>query len=91
LKLVKELELRIVVAFTSRSHVLEDIYKESPLLHLDVNRERQAEDLKTLIWSRLSTLHPIRRFSSYVKQRIVNKLVAEAPSKNIPMRRPYSD
>jgi Cdc6-like AAA superfamily ATPase len=90
LKLVKELELRVVVAFTSRSHVLDDIYKESPLLHLDVNRERQVEDLKTLIWSRLSTLQPIRRFSSYVKQRIVNKLVAEAPSKFTPMRRFYA-
>ncbi|KAK1676525.1 hypothetical protein BDP55DRAFT_550677 [Colletotrichum godetiae] len=80
LKVIREEDLRINVAFTSRPGVLSTVKESSSVLAVDVTRENQKEDLRAFIWSHINSLSTIRKFDRYVQQRIVDKVEVVAPN-----------
>lgn len=81
LKVIREENLRIIVAFTSRPGVLSSVQELSSVLAVNVTRENQKEDLRAFIWSHINSLSTMRKFDRYVQQRIADKVEEIAPSK----------
>lgn len=81
LKIIKEEELRISIVATSRPHVLPKLSEVVSVLNIEVNKEKQLDDLKELVWNRINSLSALRNFGRYVKQRIADKVEEFAPSK----------
>ncbi|KAM5378662.1 hypothetical protein ACJZ2D_004461 [Fusarium nematophilum] len=80
LKIVKEEELRISVVVTSRPHALAQLSEVASILNIEVDKTKQIQDLKELVWNRLNTLSELRTFSRYVKQRVADKVEEAAPN-----------
>ncbi|KAK1512403.1 uncharacterized protein CCOS01_14643 [Colletotrichum costaricense] len=80
LKVIREENLRITVAFTSRPGVLSIVKESSSVLAVNVTRENQKEDLRAFIWSHINSLSTMRKFDRYVQQRIADKVEEVAPN-----------
>ncbi|KAJ4251856.1 hypothetical protein NW762_011153 [Fusarium torreyae] len=80
LQIIKNEELRISVVLTSRPNLLQGISDVVPTLNIEVEKEKQKDDLKELVWNRLKSLSTLRSFSRYVKQRIADKVEDSAPN-----------
>ncbi|KAF4971548.1 hypothetical protein FZEAL_9832 [Fusarium zealandicum] len=80
LKIVREEGLRISIVVTSRPHVLPAISEVVPVLNIKVEKKKQMQDLKTLVWNRLSSLSALRNFGRYVKQRVADRVEEFAPN-----------
>ncbi|KAJ3949017.1 uncharacterized protein N0V96_000125 [Colletotrichum fioriniae] len=80
LKVIREENLRIIVAFTSRPGVLSSVQESSSVLAVNVTRENQKEDLRAFIWSHINSLSTMRKFDRYVQQRIADKVEEIAPN-----------
>ncbi|KAM0418624.1 hypothetical protein ACHAPT_012427 [Fusarium lateritium] len=80
LEIVKEEELRISIVTTSRPDVLPKISEVVSVLNIQVEKEKQMDDLKELVWNRLDSLSALRNFGRYVKQRIADKVQEFAPN-----------
>lgn len=85
LEIIKEQELRISIVTTSRPTVLPKLSEVASVLNIEVNKEKQLDDLKELVWNRLDSLSALRNFGRYVKQRIADKVQEFAPSKLAPL------
>lgn len=77
-KFIKEKELRISIVFTTRPEILSRITTGndsigSSIPKILVTKEKQAADMKSLVWNRINTLGNLRSFGRYVKQRIADK------------------
>lgn len=83
LKIIKDEGLRISVVLTGRSRILAGVSETLETLNITVNKEKQLQDLKALVWNRLSTLESLRTFSRYVKQRIADAVEETSPSRFI--------
>lgn len=81
LEIVKEQRLNISVALTMRTSTLESVSGIIPVVHLEVTKEKQKEDMKSFIWSRVNNLSPLKTFSGYVKQSVADKAEKESPSR----------
>ncbi|KAK2760824.1 hypothetical protein FQN54_002062 [Arachnomyces sp. PD_36] len=79
-QMVRRPELRISICITSRPYALPPILDSASHIKLEVTREKQFEDLKTFVWNRLESLGELRKFGSYVKQRIADNLEEISPS-----------
>ncbi|KAK7424652.1 hypothetical protein QQZ08_008535 [Neonectria magnoliae] len=79
LEIIKQENLRVSIVLTTRPNVLSQISDVMSTLQIEVNKEKQVQDLKALVWNRLNTLDALRKFSRYVKQRIADKVEAESP------------
>ena len=82
LQILKDENLSISVALTSRPSIVHEISQAAPILNIEVTKEKQMADLKALVWNRLNTLNALRTFGRYVKQRVADKVEEAAPSKN---------
>ena len=80
LGIVKEHNLNISIVITTRPSALDAVSGISPVVHLPVTKEKQTEDMKSFIWSRVNTLSPLRTFGRYVKQSVADKAEKESPS-----------
>jgi hypothetical protein len=80
LEIIKEQELRISIVTTSRPNVLPTLSEVASVLNIEVNKGKQLDDLKELVWNRLNSLNALRNFGRYVKQRIADKVQEFAPS-----------
>lgn len=83
LGIVKNEELRISIVVTSRPDIVPTFSNVLPTLTIEVEKEKQKEDLKELVWNRLNSLSAFRGFSRYVKQRVAEKVEVSAPSKSL--------
>ncbi|CAM1507730.1 Fc.00g045780.m01.CDS01 [Cosmosporella sp. VM-42] len=79
-QIIKDKNLRIYVAFTSRPSAIPQISETTPILSIEVAKEKQMSDLKALVWNRLNTLSALRKFGRYVKQRVADKVEEAAPN-----------
>ncbi|KAH6891532.1 hypothetical protein B0T10DRAFT_605777 [Thelonectria olida] len=80
LNIIKDEGLRISVVLTGRTKILAGIAETMETLSITVNKERQLQDLKALVWIRLTTLDSLRNFSRYVKQRIADAVEERSPN-----------
>ncbi|RTE79591.1 hypothetical protein BHE90_005917 [Fusarium euwallaceae] len=80
LEIIKEEELRISIVTTSRPDVLPKLSEVVSVVNMEVNKEKQLDDLKELVWNRLNSLSDLRNFGRYVKQRIADKVQEFAPN-----------
>ncbi|KAH6665285.1 hypothetical protein F5X68DRAFT_250052 [Plectosphaerella plurivora] len=77
--IVKE-KLRISLAVTSRPSRLESLPADMPIVRIEATKEKQKDDLKTLIWHQINSHNNLRRFSRYVKQRIADTIQEASPN-----------
>ncbi|GJC84386.1 hypothetical protein ColLi_07224 [Colletotrichum liriopes] len=82
LEVVRENNLRIKVAFTSRPEILITIQELSKVLDIDVTKEKQREDMRAVIWNCLNHLPAVQKFDRYVQQRVADKVEEAASSKS---------
>ncbi|KAF7553457.1 hypothetical protein G7Z17_g3613 [Cylindrodendrum hubeiense] len=80
LEIIREENLRVSIVFTGRQTVLPKVTEVSSPIQIEVNKEKQAEDFKALVWNRLNTLSALRTFGRYVKQRVADKVEEVAPN-----------
>jgi hypothetical protein len=85
LNIITDEGLRISVVLTGRTKSVAGISETIETLNITVNKERQLQDLKALVWNRLTTMDSLRSFSRYVKQRIADVVEETSPSKFIPI------
>ncbi|KAF4890773.1 hypothetical protein CGCVW01_v014359 [Colletotrichum viniferum] len=52
-----------------------------PPLNIEIAREKQMMDLRTIIWARINSLSALKKFSRYVQQRVADKTEEIAPIK----------
>lgn len=50
-------------------------------LNIEIAREKQMMDLRTIIWARINSLSALKKFSRYVQQRVADKTEEIAPIK----------
>lgn len=81
LEIIKEQGLRISIVTTSRPDVLPKLSEVFSVVNIEVNKEKQLDDLRELVWNRINSLSALRGFGRYVKQRIADKVQEFAPSK----------
>ncbi|KAL6365743.1 hypothetical protein LRP88_00318 [Fusarium phalaenopsidis] len=62
LEIIKEQELRISIVTTSRPNVLPKLSEVASVLNIEVNKGKQLDDLKELVWNRLNSLSALRSF-----------------------------
>lgn len=84
LKIVKDKELRISIVVTTRPSVVPKITTSAEgggltVSEIVVTKEKQAADIKTLVWNRINTLPNLRSFGRYVKQRVADKTEEVSP------------
>ncbi|KAL0934771.1 NACHT and TPR domain-containing protein [Colletotrichum truncatum] len=80
LNILNEDELRISCVFTARPEIAIQGSESTPTLSITVTKEKQMEDLRTVIWARMNSLDHLKWFSRYVQQRVADKLEESAPS-----------
>ena len=82
LGIVKERRLNISIVVTGRPSILPTISDASiPVVNIEVTKQKQMDDFKSLVWSRINSLSPLKSFGRYVKQSVADKVVQVSPSK----------
>lgn len=61
------------MAYTARSDIKVQESFSKPPLKIGIAREKQMDDLRTIIWARINSLSTLKKFSLYVQQRIADK------------------
>jgi Cdc6-like AAA superfamily ATPase len=85
-KLVKEEKFRISIVVTSRPELLQKVSEQAEVSTIEVTKEKQLPDFKTLAWHRINDLGYLKRFTRYVQQRIAEKVEEVSPSKSTSLR-----
>ncbi|EQB56296.1 NACHT and TPR domain-containing protein [Colletotrichum gloeosporioides Cg-14] len=73
--------LGISLAYTARSDFNVQEASSNPPLNIEITREKQMDDLRTIIWARINSLSALTRLSRYVQQCVADKTEEIAPSK----------
>ncbi|KAF3801822.1 hypothetical protein GCG54_00015042 [Colletotrichum gloeosporioides] len=68
IKTIEESALRISMAYTARSDFNVQEASSNPPLNIEIAREKQMDDLRTIIWARINSLSALKKFSRYVFQ-----------------------
>ncbi|KAF4419151.1 hypothetical protein CFRS1_v015535 [Colletotrichum fructicola] len=76
---VDEIAANDLALFGSDFNVQESSSK--PPLNIEIAREKQMMDLRTIIWARINSLSALKKFSRYVQQRVADKTEEIAPIK----------
>ncbi|KAL2676439.1 hypothetical protein Neosp_010197 [[Neocosmospora] mangrovei] len=79
-KFIVDEKLRISLAVTSRPERLSDLPEDTKLIRIEATKEKQRQDLKSLIWHQINSLNHLRRFSRYVQQRVAVKVEEASPN-----------
>ncbi|KAJ0360531.1 hypothetical protein COL154_007449 [Colletotrichum chrysophilum] len=69
------------MAYTARSDFNVQESSSKPPLNIEIAREKQMMDLRTIIWARINSLSALKKFSRYVQQRVADKTEEIAPIK----------
>lgn len=81
-KLVREEKFRISIVVTSRPDLLQKVSEQVEVSTIEVTKEKQLQDFKTLVWHRINDLGYLKKFTRYVQQRIAEKVEEVSPSKS---------
>ncbi|EEU37966.1 uncharacterized protein NECHADRAFT_84310 [Fusarium vanettenii 77-13-4] len=79
-KFIVDERLRISLAVTSRPERLNDLPEDTKMIRIEATKEKQRQDLKSLIWHQINSLNHLRRFSRYVQQRVAVKVEEASPN-----------
>ncbi|EHK16301.1 uncharacterized protein TRIVIDRAFT_112373, partial [Trichoderma virens Gv29-8] len=79
-KLVREEKFRISIVVTSRPDLLQKLSEQAEVDTIEVTKEKQLQDFKTLIWHRINDLSYLKKFTRYVQQRIAEKVEEASPN-----------
>lgn len=79
--IIREHSLNISIVIAARPSALSAISEIASVTHLEVTKEKQIQDMKSLIWNRVNNLNPLRTFGRYVKQSVADKAEQASPSK----------
>ncbi|PNP46550.1 hypothetical protein TGAMA5MH_02008 [Trichoderma gamsii] len=79
-KLIKEEGFRISIAVTSRPALLQQLSEQAEVSTIEITKEKQLADFKSLIWHRINDLGYLKRFTRYVQQRIAEKVEEVSPN-----------
>ncbi|KAM6506585.1 hypothetical protein FSOLCH5_013559 [Fusarium solani] len=79
-KFIVDEKLRISLAVTSRPERLNDLPEDTKLIRIEATKEKQRQDLMSLIWHQINSLNHLRRFSRYVQQRVAVKVEEASPN-----------
>ncbi|KAL3299891.1 NACHT and TPR domain-containing protein [Colletotrichum asianum] len=77
---VDESALRISMVYTARPDICIQESSPNPPFKIKITREKQMDDLITVIWARINSLSALKKFSRYVQQRIADKTEEIAPN-----------
>ncbi|KAJ0382517.1 hypothetical protein COL922a_012396 [Colletotrichum nupharicola] len=69
------------MAYTARSDFNVQESSSKPPLNIEIAREKQMMDRRTIIWARINSLSALKTFSRYVQQRVADKTEEIAPIK----------
>ncbi|KAL7943602.1 hypothetical protein V8C42DRAFT_327965 [Trichoderma barbatum] len=79
-KLVREEKFKMSIAVTSRPDILQKLSEQAEVSTIEVTKEKQLQDFKTLVWHRINDLGYLKKFTRYVQQRIAEKVEDVSPS-----------
>ncbi|KAF4992395.1 hypothetical protein FGRMN_7207 [Fusarium graminum] len=79
-KFLTQARLRISLVVTSRPERLDDFPEDTRLVQIAVNKKKQSQDYRALIWNHINTLGHLKGFSRYVKQRVADKVEEASPN-----------
>ncbi|KAH0523000.1 hypothetical protein TsFJ059_008060 [Trichoderma semiorbis] len=79
-KLVRQEKFRISIVVTSRPDLLQKLSEQAEVSTIEVTKEKQLQDFKTLAWHRINDLNYLKKFTRYVQQRIAEKVEVASPN-----------
>ncbi|UKZ89613.1 uncharacterized protein TrAFT101_004658 [Trichoderma asperellum] len=79
-KLVKGENFRISIVVTSRPELVQQLSEQAEVSTMEITKEKQLADFKSLIWHRINDLGYLKRFTRYVQQRIAEKVEEVSPN-----------
>ncbi|EHK50856.1 hypothetical protein TRIATDRAFT_279746 [Trichoderma atroviride IMI 206040] len=79
-KLIKEEGFHISIVVTSRPALLQQVSEQAEVSTIEITKEKQLADFKSLIWHRINDLGCLKRFTRYVQQRIAEKVEEVSPN-----------
>ncbi|KAL7920644.1 hypothetical protein ACQKWADRAFT_298070 [Trichoderma austrokoningii] len=79
-KLIKGGAFRISIVVTSRPELLQQVAEKAEVSTIQITKEKQLADFKSLIWHRINDLGYLKRFTRYVQQRIAEKVEEVSPN-----------
>ncbi|KAL6901086.1 hypothetical protein GGI43DRAFT_367968 [Trichoderma evansii] len=79
-KLIKGEQFRISIVVTSRPELLQQVSEQAEVSTIEITKEKQLADFKSLIWHRINELGYLKRFTRYVQQRIAEKVEEVSPN-----------
>ncbi|KAL7815852.1 hypothetical protein V8C26DRAFT_107768 [Trichoderma gracile] len=79
-RLVREQKFRMTIVVTTRPDLLQQLTEKFEVSTIEVIKEKQLQDFKTLVWHRINDLSYLKKFSRYVQQRIAEKVEEVSPS-----------
>ena len=80
-KLVRERKFRMTIVVTTRPDLLQQLTEKFEVRTIEVAKEKQLQDFKTLVWHRINNMNYLKKFSRYVQQRIAEKVEEASPSR----------
>ncbi|KAL6864636.1 hypothetical protein J3F83DRAFT_742527 [Trichoderma novae-zelandiae] len=79
-KLAREEKFRMTIVVTTRPDLLQQLTEKAEVRTIEVTKEKQLQDVKTLVWHRINDLSYLKKFSRYVQQRIAEKVEEVSPN-----------
>lgn len=86
-RIAREERFRMTIVVTTRPELLQQLTEKSEVSTIEVTKEKQLQDFKTLVWHRINDLRCLKKFSRYVQQRIAERVEEVSPSKFRSVRR----
>ncbi|KAF4826841.1 hypothetical protein CGCTS75_v008733 [Colletotrichum tropicale] len=72
--------LKISMVYTARPDICIQGSSSDPPLKIEITREKQMDDLRTIIWACINSSNALKKFSRAVEQRIADKTEEIAPN-----------
>ncbi|KAK5992087.1 hypothetical protein PT974_05485 [Cladobotryum mycophilum] len=79
-KIIADQKLRISIVVTTRPELLTSLSAQQEVSSIQITKEKQMPDFKSLAWNRMNNLGHLRKFSRYVQQRIAEKVEEVSPT-----------
>ncbi|RFU74716.1 hypothetical protein TARUN_7528 [Trichoderma arundinaceum] len=80
IKLVREEKFKMSIVVTSRPDLLQKVSEQAEVNTVEITKEKQLPDFKTLVWHRINDLGYLKKFTRYVQQRIAEKVEEVSPN-----------
>ncbi|KAL7802262.1 hypothetical protein V8C44DRAFT_345495 [Trichoderma aethiopicum] len=79
-RIAREERFRMTIVVTTRPELLQQLTEKFEVSTIEVTKEKQLQDLKTLVWHRINDLRCLKKFSRYVQQRIAERVEEVSPN-----------